>query len=106
MSYMVASLVADGGAGVAIVVGGGETPQKTAQEVTSAVQTLADLVHVSSASVFSFPVGEEGGVPQRGVDSEEAKQALQVALDAVKRAFVLIVQTEGALSAVMHRAQS
>ena len=103
LSHVVASLVADGGAGVAIVVGGGETPQKTAQEVTSAVQTLADLVHVSSATVFPFPVGEEGGVPLRGAASDEAKRALEVALSAVGRAFVLMVQTEGALVAVMHR---
>jgi hypothetical protein len=55
-SHIVQSLLADGGAGLSLVVGGGETPHKLGQEVASAVQTLADVVHVSSASVFAFPV--------------------------------------------------
>ena len=48
---MMQSVVADGGSGVTMVVGGGATPHKGGQEVGSAVQALADVVHVSSTSV-------------------------------------------------------
>ena len=106
ISHIVRSVVADGGAGVGMVVGGGQTPHKAGQEVASAVQALADLVHVSSATVLSFPVGEEGGVPLRdAVVGKEAREALEVALSAADRVFKQLVQTPGALDAVLHRAR-
>jgi hypothetical protein len=103
--YIVQSIVADGGTGMAMVVGGGETPHKGGQEVASAVQALADLVHVSSASVLSFPVGEEGGVPLRDAAGEEAQRALECAFNAAKRVYECMVHTPGALAAVLHRAR-
>jgi hypothetical protein len=108
VSHMVQALVADGGAGLTVQVGGGETPHKAGQEIASAVQALGDLVHVSSASVYAFPVGQEGGLALRDASGEDAKHAtlaLEAALAATQRVYALLVQTKGALDAVLHRAQ-